>query len=215
LTVLVVTAVVAERDAALRDLGPARPAGLPYDALRAGDVVVAAGGVGPVAAAVATSRLLALAPFRLVISAGIAGGFDGRAAIGDIVVARTSAFADLGAATDDGFLDLSGLGLTGGRPLVSPVTVGPGLKAQVGTILTLATMTATDGRGIGLADAHPDAVAEAMEGYGVAWAATEHGVPWLELRAVSNLIGRRDRSSWNIPAAFNALGQAIRTVTSG
>jgi len=214
LTVLVVTAVVAERDAALRDLGPASPTVLPYGAVRAGDVVVAAGGVGPVAAAVATSRLLALEPFRLVISAGIAGGFAGRAAIGDVVVAGTSAFADLGAATDDGFLDLSGLGLSGGAPLVSPVTVKPELNARVGTILTLATMTGTDVRATALADAHPDAVAEAMEGYGVAWAATEHRMPWLELRTVSNLIGRRNRSGWDITAAFDALGRAIRLVTS-
>jgi futalosine hydrolase len=214
LTVLVVTAVVAERDAALRDLGPASPADLPYGAVRAGDVVVAAGGVGPVAAAVATSRLLTLAPFHLVISAGIAGGFAGRATIGDVVAAGTSVFADLGAATADGFLGLSGLGLTGGAPLTSPVAVPPELKAQVGTILTLATMTGTDVRGTALADAHPDALAEAMEGYGVAWAATEHGVPWLELRAVSNLIGRRDRSGWDIPTAFDALGRAVRLVTS-
>jgi futalosine hydrolase len=52
-----------------------------------------------------------------------------------------------------------------------------------------------------------------MEGYGVAWAATEEGVPWAEVRAISNLIGRRDRSAWDIPAAFAALGKAIEMVT--
>lgn len=219
---LVVTAVPAERDAAVRRLGEASPRpDLPYPAVGAGDVVAAAGGVGPVAAAVATSRLLtafeqAGRRVDLVVSAGLAGGFAGRAAIGDVVVAGTAAFADLGASTDDGFLDLAGLGLSGGAPLPSPdagrvraALAAAGLPVRTGTVLTLATMTGTDARGARLASAHPDAVAEAMEGYGVAWAAVEHGIPWVEVRAVSNLIGRRDRSAWDIPAAFASLGAAV------
>jgi len=222
---LVVTAVSAERDAAVKRLGEAVPRNdLPYGAVAAGDVIAAAGGVGPVAAAVATSRLLAAldragTPIRLVVSAGIAGGFTGRAAVGDVVLARTVAFADLGAATDDGFLDLTGLGLSGGAPLESPVApstaaalAAAGIDIRAGTVLTLATMTGTDARAAAVADAHPDAVAEAMEGYGVAWAASEHGIPWTEVRTVSNLIGRRDRAAWDIPAAFAALGLAVAAV---
>jgi futalosine hydrolase len=148
------------------------------------------------------------------------------------VIARNAVFADLGAATDDGFLDLAGLGLTGGAPLASSVTVAglptgdaAGLLAGnaspvaveglvAGDVLTLATMTGTDARAAALAAAHPAAVAEAMEGYGVAWAAVEHGVPWAEVRAISNLIGRRDRSGWDIPAAFASLSAAVATVVT-
>jgi futalosine hydrolase len=226
MTTLLVTAVTAERDAALNLLGEAVSGGLPYGAGAVGDVVAAAGGVGPVAAAVATSRLIAALDragrgVDLVVSAGIAGGFAGRAAIGDVLVASTVAFADLGATTDDGFLDLAGLGLAGGAPLICPdasrlaaALTAAGATARSGTLLTLATMTGTDDRAAGLAAAHPDAVGEAMEGYGVAWAAAEHGLPWVELRAVSNLIGRRDRSSWNIPVAFGALGAAFAALVA-
>jgi futalosine hydrolase len=220
--VLVITAVGAERDAALRQLPGAHPvAGLPYDTVRAGEVIVAAGGVGPVAVAVATSRLLsALArtgqAVELVVSAGIAGGFRGRADVGDLVVPRLSAFADLGAGTEQGFLDLGGLGLDGGAPLASPaladvceILAAAGLHPLVGTVLTLATMTGTEPRATELAEAYPNALAEAMEGYGVAWAAAEHGLPWAEIRAISNVIGRRDRSTWDVPAAFVTLGAAV------
>jgi len=219
--VLVVTAVDAERDAAVRRLGPVTELPhLPYGAVAAGNVIAAAGGVGPIAAAVAVTRLLAALdhPVESVVSAGIAGGFAGRAGIGDVVVARNVVFADLGAATDDGFLDLGGLGLAGGAPLTSPgadavIAALDGLNPLVGDVLTLATMTGTDSRASDLAAAHPDAVAEAMEGYGVAWAAVEHGVPWVEVRAISNLIGRRDRSAWNIPAAFEALASAVAALS--
>jgi futalosine hydrolase len=36
-------------------------------------------------------------------------------------------------------------------------------------------------------------------------AARAHGVPFLELRGISNLVGVRDRAGWNLPAALAAL----------
>ncbi|EXG79519.1 futalosine hydrolase [Cryptosporangium arvum] len=198
--VLVVTAVRAELDAA--------------------GVTGLVGGVGPVAAAVSTAMALAANEYDLVVSAGLAGGFSGRAPIGSVVVASTVRWADLGAATDEGFLDLSGLGLAGGDALASTGgrwvtdTLGAaGVPALTGEILTLSTMTGTDRRGDELAAVHPSAVAEAMEGYGVAWAARAAGVRWAEVRAVSNVIGRRDRSAWDIPAAFEALRTAVTALT--
>ncbi len=37
-------------------------------------------------------------------------------------------------------------------------------------------------------------------------------IPFAEIRAISNLIGRRDRSTWNIPLAFDALADAMSTL---
>src|SRR5690348_8316665 len=171
---LVVTAVRAELDAAFGDVLPERITGL-------------AGGVGPVAAAVSTAMALASAEYDLVVSAGLAGGFAGRAPIGSVVVADTGRWADLGADTEEGFLDLAGLGLAGGDVLaatggrwVSDALAAGGVPALTGEILTLATMTGTDRRGAELASVHPTALAEAMEGYGVAWAARAAGVRWAE-----------------------------------
>jgi futalosine hydrolase len=47
----------------------------------------------------------------------------------------------------------------------------------------------------------------------VATAAAAAGVPFAEVRTVSNLIGRRDRSTWDIPAAFAALSAAFATLS--
>jgi len=44
-----------------------------------------------------------------------------------------------------------------------------------------------------------------MEGYGVAFAACDHGLPILEVRAISNLVGPRDRAAWRIKEALEAL----------
>ncbi|MFI7210760.1 futalosine hydrolase [Micromonospora maritima] len=207
---LVVTAVPAEAEAVRAGLtGPG--------------VTVLPVGVGPAVAGAATARVLALAeaagrPYRAVVSAGIAGGFAGRAAVGGTVLADRSVAADLGAESPAGFIPVEDLGmpaelLGGGRV----VPADPGLlgalraalpAATVGTVLTVSTVTGTAASTAALADRHPDAVAEAMEGYGVGVAAAQAGVPFAELRTISNPIGPRDRGSWRMREAFAALTTA-------
>ena len=194
---LVVTAVEAEA-AAVR-------AGADVD-----HVVVEAVGVGPAAAAAGTARLLARGRFRGVISAGIAGGFPGRAPVGATVLGSRSIAADLGAESPDGFLPVEELGF-GTSVLPADPLLLKGLAAAlpgavVGDVLTLSTVTGTAATAELLAARFPAAVAEAMEGFGVAVAAA--GVPFAELRAVSNPIGPRDRGAWRLKEAFAALSTA-------
>ncbi|KPI13070.1 purine or other phosphorylase family 1 [Actinobacteria bacterium OK074] len=56
---------------------------------------------------------------------------------------------------------------------------------------------------------YPRALAEAMEGFGVAEAAALHGVPVFEVRAVSNAVGPRDRDAWRIGEALGVLAEAF------
>ena len=204
MTLLVVTAVEAEADAVRASADP-------------GQVTVEAVGAGPAAAAAGTARLLALAeaagrPFRAVVSAGIAGGFAGRARVGATVIGVRSIAADLGAESPEGFLPIDSLGFgssvrpADGNLVEALITALP--HAVTGDVLTLATVTGTAETAARLAAAHPDAVAEAMEGFGVASAAVAAGVPFAELRTVSNVIGPRDRSAWRLADAFAALGAA-------
>ena len=230
MSVLVICAVAAERYAVVRNLGSATPtevaglSGVTVDT-SAGELQVFDGGPGPVAAALSTASLLALGPeYDLVISAGIAGGFRGRAEIGDIVLADQVIAADQGVMTDEGFSTLRDLGLPGeGGYAVGNVehrarlASGP-YRLLAGDILTLSSMTGTDARAAELASRYPRAVAEAMEGYGVIEATrrsserTGRDIPFAEIRAISNIIGRRDRSTWNIPLALGALADAMSTL---
>ena len=230
MSVLVICAVAAERYAVVRNLGSATPievaglSGVTVDT-SAGELQVFDGGPGPVAAALSTASLLALGPeYDLVISAGIAGGFRGRAEIGDIVLADQVIAADQGVMTDEGFSTLRDLGLPGeGGYAVGNVehrarlASGP-YRLLAGDILTLSSMTGTDARAAELASRYPRAVAEAMEGYGVIEATrrsserTGRDIPFAEIRAISNIIGRRDRSTWNIPLALGALADTMSTL---
>ncbi|OIV37046.1 futalosine hydrolase [Mangrovactinospora gilvigrisea] len=201
---LVVTAVEAERAAVL--------GGLP-DGAR-----VHAVGVGPAGAAAGTAKLLAEEAAagrlpRLLLCAGIGGGFAPRARIGDLVVADAIVAADLGAEAPQepgGFLPVDALGFGTGRRLPPADAVAEaadllGAGALTGTVLTVTTATGSAATAAELTRRHPAALAEAMEGFGVAEAAALFGVPVLEIRAVSNAVGPRDRGAWRIKEALEAL----------
>jgi futalosine hydrolase len=220
--VLIVTAVDVERQAILRGLdlcereptgGPGEPPG----------IVVVAAGVGVAAAAAATARELALAevgghPYDAVISAGIAGGFADRVDVGGVVLAVRSVAADLGADSPDGFLTVDEMGF-GSSIMDVDLDLLASLRAllpeaRVGDVLTRSTVTGTQAVTATLAGRHPSALAEAMEGYGVATAAARAGVGFAELRTISNPIGPRDRAAWRIPAALAALTGAAEALVT-
>ncbi len=207
--VLIMTAVSAERDAVLR--------GLHSDSRF--DVLVA--GVGSVVAAVNTAKVLATSQYSLVISVGIGGGFPGRAEVGSLVVANKIVVADLGAETPEGFRSVEELGfgftqIQIDASLVDRVTralIAAEIPVNIGTVLTVSTVTGTAARAVNLAARIPGATAEAMEGYGIGFAALDRGVPVLEIRAVSNMVGPRDRSAWRIKEALDVLEAASSVLT--
>ncbi|MCA1823383.1 MAG: futalosine hydrolase [Mycobacteriales bacterium] len=224
--VAVITAVAAERDAVADGVGSPQAVRLgPYDARRCetptDDIVVVAGGVGPAAAAAAAAFVVATQPVRLLVSAGVGGSFASAGLRpGDVAVASTIVAADLGAMSPERFLDLSALGLDGGAAVaVDPALVDAmhsrladaGIAAAVGPILTLSTATGTTTRAAELMARH-GAVAEAMEGAGVAHVAVAHGLPVVEVRVISNEVGDRDRASWDLLGALDTLTRVARVV---
>lgn len=196
--VLVATAVPAERDAVADRLPPHTDA--------------VAVGVGPAAAAAHTAAALARAPYDLVISAGIGGGFQPGAPLGSLVLADEITAADLGAETPDGFLPVTELGfgaISHAPPLPLVRELAATCGGLIGGVLTVSTVTGSAGRAAELRRRHPRALAEAMEGFGVAEAAAAYALPVLEIRAVSNAVGPRDRAAWRIGEALGALGGAF------
>ncbi|KUL37179.1 futalosine hydrolase [Streptomyces sp. NRRL F-4489] len=228
--VLVVTAVAAERDAVCAAPEPGDGGGYVPEELPGGYALhrapggsgapdVLAAGVGPAAAAAGTATALtaaalAGAPYGLVVSAGIGGGFAPAAPLGTVVVADAIVAADLGAQTPDGFVPVTELGF--GTVLHRPdpalaAAVAAAAGGRTGPVVTVSTVTGSAARAAELAERHPGVLAEGMEGFGVAEAAAAHGLPVLEIRTISNAVGPRDRAAWRIGPALAALTGAFRT----
>ncbi|MDG0793068.1 futalosine hydrolase [Cohnella ginsengisoli] len=204
--VLVMTAVEAERDAVLR--------GLDGD----GRFDVRLCGVGPASAAARTAAALAGGEaWTLVVSAGIAGGYPELAPVGTLAIGTASVAADLGVETADGFASVDELGF-GASGIAADASLAEallqalnraGLVAAAGPIVTASTATGTAATAALRAARVPGAVAEGMEGYGVAVAASDADKPFIELRAISNAVGPRDRDAWRIGDALSALSAAF------
>lgn len=195
----------------------------PYAALRGSigesDWHVVVGGIGPLAAASATSAALAsMGPFDLAISAGIAGSLSD--AIGDAgaAVVADEIVVDGGAPPD--------VSLDGIEPFQWPPTsfrtsewftaaARTILRARSGAIITVSSMTVSEDRRREVLRHHPSAIAEAMEGAGVAAAASSWSTPYAELRTISNRVGRLDDGMWTVAGALEQLERACSMLGRG
>ena len=154
-------------------------------------------GVGPVEAAVATARTLALHRFDHVLHVGLAGARD--LAVGSIVIGTESVYCDLSAEW----------------PVVDRMTPEAGLVERVRVALPAAAAAPIHtSAAVGAArdTVVRGLLVEAMEGFGVLRAAERAGVPSVEVRVVSNEIGEEDRSQWKLDAALDALEDALPKV---
>jgi len=145
-------------------------------------------GVGPVEAAAATARALALRDWRAVLHIGVAGGRD--LATGTLVIGGEAIYCDLSAA-----IRLVDRVSADARLIAAAQQVIPAAR-----ILPIGTSAAVGGTGHELS-------VEAMEGFGVLRAAALAGVPAVEIRAISNQIGDPDRGRWQITDAIDALSR--------
>jgi futalosine hydrolase len=151
-------------------------------------------GIGPVEAAAATARSLALDRPTAVLHVGVAGA-DGLP-IGRLVVGTEAVYADLSAAI----------------PVVARALPDPALLAAARSALTRATATPivtraavsmpsdTLSRGVEV---------EAMEGFAVLRACALADVPAVEVRAVANVLGEEDRTRWRIDEALAVLADVL------
>jgi futalosine hydrolase len=209
--ILIMTAVSAEREAVRRGLRNNENI----------DVLLA--GVGPIAASANTAKVLATHDYGLVISAGIGGGFSTRAEVGSLVVASEIVSADLGVETLEGFSSFDEMGFGSNTVQVDPNLVNrmmgslhtANFPVITGPIITVSTATGTSAGTTEMCKRVPGAVAEGMEGYGVALAAHTFGVPAVEIRAISNPVGPRDRDAWKIKEALDVLEKAFSELLEG
>lgn len=205
---LIVTAVDIEKDAVLRGMG------------KQINVDVLVGGVGPIVSAIHTSVALERKTYDWIINMGIGGGFRNRASIGSLVVASDMIAVDFGVETPTGFsfADEVGLGycrIVSEEKLRASVLQAfdsAGLKTATGPILTVLTCTGTEATAKELQRRVPQAAAEAMEGFGVAAAGLTKKIPVLEVRAISNVVGQRDKTKWRIDEALESLTKASKAI---
>lgn len=187
-------------------------------------------GVGPVAAALSVGRLLGRHEGTLagVINCGVAGGFDlAVTPPGALVAATAEALPEYGVRTGAG-TDAAGISFPqltpDGQAVFDRLPLDPAAAAAAmglylpphaiaGPAVTVAGVSGDADRAAILGRKYR-AVSESMEGFALALAAAVAGLPFLELRTVSNQVGRRPPETWDLPGALAALGRAVAELFS-
>ena len=184
-------------------------------------------GIGAVNTAHALTQHLATRPKpSVVIQTGIAGAYvPAGVAVGSVLLADTEIYGDLGVLTPDGWRPMEEIGIplveaSGSQaarfnyfPLDAALVAraaqaaGP-LVSRTGKFLTLSQVTGVRALGDALYERF-GALCESMEGAAAAHVCALHGVPFLEVRGISNLIENRDRANWRVVEAADAAQKVV------
>jgi futalosine hydrolase len=173
-------------------------------------------GVGQLLCGVHVARVVSARGYDRVIQAGIGGSFDSTLKIGSVVVVAEEVLADLGAEDHGSFLDLFDMGLlhrdehpfTGGvlrSPAFDFKVISPLRRVRSATV----NRVLSEEHSIAWVKGRYQPEVVNMEGAAFFYACLCADTPFLSLRAISDMVGPRDKSTWNIPQAVSALDAVL------
>lgn len=173
------------------------------------------------------------------IAGAFTGGGHSHATPGDVVLATEEIYADTGSSSPDGWLSAGELGLPiahiGGMAFGNGFLLDEGLvraaaravegamtlrhaehsephpRVIMGACVSASQVTGLRADGIATARRW-GAVAETMEGTAAAHLCALYGVPFVEVRGISNLVVDRDRGSWEVARAVEVSSSAALAI---
>ena len=176
-------------------------------------------GVGMLATAVNLSKIIYQHQPNLIIQAGIAGCFDVAIPLGQTMLVSQDFLGDIGVAENKKWKDIFDLGLI--KPNIKPFTKKGLINPQIQqySYLQLPTVNSVTVNQITTNQNHIQQLIkkynptlESMEGAALHYVCNTYNIPYLQIRSISNYIGERDKTKWNIPLAINNLNKIILQV---
>ncbi len=186
-------------------------------------------GVGPINAALALGKsLTAIKKQTLVLNVGLAGSFDlGNAPLCSHWRVTKEVYPEYGLVTEDR-VDAMALGFPQWRTPdcvvwdtlklpellhLNPILRHCPLQGNA-TSITVAGVTSCPHRASRLAAPYSETLLENMEGFSLALACERYGLPFLEIRTVSNLVGTRDPEYRAFTKALAAMRPVVEHLLS-
>jgi futalosine hydrolase len=156
---------------------------------------------------------------ELVIQAGIGGSFKEELPPETIVFVKEEVFADLGAFQNGELTDIFDLGLadTNEQPFTNRLLVNPqmdpwnkfGLPFVRGATVNCIS---SELQQVEMMRQKYDPAIESMEGAALHYTCLMEQIPFIQLRAVSNFVGDRDKNNWKIKQAIAVLNEKLRRI---
>jgi futalosine hydrolase len=184
------------------------------------DLDVLTSGVGMVATAVRCANALAVKRYDLALNLGVCGSFDRTLGLNRVVHVVSDCIPELGAEDGEAFLTIHDLHLLGKDDF--PFTGGRLTNRQPPQNETLSALPAVNAVTVNTVHGNERSIAEvagrfqpqveSMEGAAFMYACLNQGVVFAQVRAVSNIVERRNRAAWSIATAIDVLGQTARGI---
>ena len=168
------------------------------------------------ASAVSLTRLILEEKPDLIIQAGIAGCFDRTETLGKVVVISDEMLGDTGVQENGEWRDLFDLGLStpDGQPYENRMLPNPWLEKynllglpQVRSV-TVNEITTSAERIKQITGKYNPQI-ESMEGAPLHYICRQTNTPFIQIRAISNYIGERDKTKWEMKEAIANLNRAL------
>jgi len=143
-----------------------------------------------------------------VVNVGIAGSFDRNIPLGEVLAIKSDTFYELGAENGDKFLSIEELGFGNGTYHADYPAIN--LKLPQHEAITVNKVHGNEESIQKVLMKHPNVKAESMEGAAVFYVCTMERIPSMQVRAISNYVERRDKSTWKIDLALKNLNDWLR-----
>jgi futalosine hydrolase len=180
------------------------------------DIDVLTTGVGMVATAAWSSRVLAMREYDVALNLGVCGSFDPEIPAGDVVHVISEELPEMGAEADQAFLSLHDLKLLARDDF--PFRDGRLINAEPPMIAVLQELPRVHGITVNTVHGRDSSIAavrqrctpqvETMEGAAFMYSCLIRGTPFAEIRAVSNVVEKRNRAAWKLGEAIDNLNNA-------
>jgi futalosine hydrolase len=173
-------------------------------------------GVGMLATAVSLTKVVTEEKPDLIIQVGIAGCFNENVSLGKVLCIKEESLGDLGVYEDGKWKDIFDLKLEKSNypPFEKRKLQNQWLNDY--NLLKLQEVPAVTINQVTTAEDHKqqlikkyEPVTESMEGAALHYVCRNFNIPFIQMRAVSNYIGERDKTKWEIKTAIDNLNQTL------
>ncbi len=173
-------------------------------------------GIGLLAAAWSLQTAIRRVNPDLIIQAGIGGCFDASLPLGATVLIGEESVADMGVEEHGQFKTLFDMKLLEANE--SPYTYSRLVNPHIGRLL-LPGFSVCTGVSVNEVSTRPERISyliqhyrpvvESMEGAALHYVCLQEGIPFLQIRSLSNYIGERDKRLWQMGTAIGNLNTAL------
>lgn len=187
-----------------------------FDAARHAGVDTLFTGVGVPACMYNLTKKLLINKYDVVIQAGIAGTFTEKYSLGQTILVKQDVFADLGIFQEKHFYTLfeKGFAEVNAAPYSSGFLINenaenyslPGVNAI--TVNTVSDNTFQNEMYMSKYSAD----IESMEGAAFHYVCIAEGVRFIQLRSISNRVGERDKTKWQLKGAIQNLNENLHRI---